>query len=337
MAPLKYSGSAMFRQRVVASVLSNTPLKIDKIRVADQIHPGLQDFEASFLRLIEQITDGKSRSLYIMSTFLIFSPSLLSLIGTVIEINETGTTLRFKPGILLGGRVTHDCGTTRSIGWFIEGLIPLAPFCKSPLQISLSGITNDDIDLSVDTLNNVTFPLLQNFGIYSITCKVKKRGVPPKGGGLVELAIPVIKGSLNPVYIIDEGLIKRVRGIAFATRVSPTIITRVIDSCRKVLNDFLPDVHIHSDHYKGGKDGGDSPGYSLSLVAETTSGALISVERTAKIRRANPLPGMNSDGLGNSVDANMIGGELPETIGEDGAQMLIKEIFSGIIIYYGMF
>ncbi len=41
--------------------------------------PGLQDFEANFLRLVDKLTDG-----------------------TVIEINETGTRLILKPGIILG-------------------------------------------------------------------------------------------------------------------------------------------------------------------------------------------------------------------------------------------
>ena len=45
-----------------------------------------------------------------------------------VEINETGTTLKFKPGYVAGGRATHECGTTRSLGWFIEGLLPLALF-----------------------------------------------------------------------------------------------------------------------------------------------------------------------------------------------------------------
>jgi RNA 3'-terminal phosphate cyclase-like protein len=81
-------------------------------------------------------------------------------IGTKIEINETGTTLRFKPGLLMGGPITHDCGTSRSMGWFIEGILPLAPFCKFPLNLTLSGITNDDLDLSVDILTQVsTFPV----------------------------------------------------------------------------------------------------------------------------------------------------------------------------------
>jgi RNA 3'-terminal phosphate cyclase-like protein len=58
MPPLKYSGSHMFRQRIVAAILSNHTLKIDKIRENDDETPGLQDFEANFLRLIDQITDG---------------------------------------------------------------------------------------------------------------------------------------------------------------------------------------------------------------------------------------------------------------------------------------
>ena len=58
-------------------------------------------------------------------------------------------------------------------------------------------------------------------------------------------------------------------------------VGRVVHACRGVLNKVLPDVHIEVDHFKG-KEGGDSPGYSLSLVAETTSGALLSTERMAR-------------------------------------------------------
>lgn len=59
MAPLKFKGSTLFRQRIVASILSSRPLHISHIREEDQETTGLQDFEANFLRLIEAITDGK--------------------------------------------------------------------------------------------------------------------------------------------------------------------------------------------------------------------------------------------------------------------------------------
>lgn len=246
------------------------------------------------------------------------------IVGTRIEINETGTTLRLKPGILVGGSITHDCGLSRSIGWFLEGIIPIAIFCKNPVELELRGITNDDLDLSMDIFTHVTLPLLKNFGIYNIQCKIKKRGMPPKGGGEVSVVIAPIRDSLSSIYITDEGLVKRVRGVAFCTRVSPTILSRVVESSRAVLNNFLPDVHIHTDHYKGSRDGGDSPGYSLCLIAETSTGALLSIERTAKTRRQTPVPGVTSEeGVG------LQSGEVPETIGTEGAQMLLEEIFSG--------
>jgi RNA 3'-terminal phosphate cyclase-like protein len=328
MAPLKYSGSSMFRQRIIASILSNRILKIDKIRENEEETTGLQDFEASFLRLIESITDGTIFPLFIMLLFIILS------LGTRIEINETGTTLRFKPGVLTGGRVTHDCGLSRSIGWFIEGILPVAPFCKFPLELTFSGITNDDLDLSADILMNVTIPLLKNFGIYNVLFKIKKRGMPPKGGGLIELSVPPIRGSLQSVYLVDEGIVSRVRGTAFCTRVSPTILTRVVDSCRGFLNDFLPDVHITTDHYRGGGrggDGGDSPGYSLSLVAETTTGVLLSVERTARTRRDRPVagvPGLLDQNYSNESEA----ADSPEAVGREGGQLLLQEIYSGGVI-----
>jgi len=293
----------VFRQRISTALLSHNPLMITNIRSNQDTSGsggdgsmtiGLHDFEANFLRLIEKIADG-----------------------CTIEINETGTSLKFKPGILVGGKITHDCGSSRSIGWFIEGILPLAMFCKQPLQLSLTGITNDALDLSVDILQNVTLPLLRNFGINGAKLTVKRRGCPPKGGGIVELYLPITRSSLQPVHIIDEGLVKRIRGVAFCTKISPTIVSRVIDSCRGVLNHVIPDVYINTDHYKG-KEGGDSPGYSLSLVAETTSGVLISVERTANTRKE----GANDNSRG----------ELPEDIGRECAAMLLKEIHMGGVI-----
>lgn len=58
MTTLKYSGGQAFRQRIVSSILSVKNLKIGKIRIDNDEFPGLQDFEANFLKLIESLTDG---------------------------------------------------------------------------------------------------------------------------------------------------------------------------------------------------------------------------------------------------------------------------------------
>lgn len=63
---LKFEGHAQFRLRLALATLSGRPLRISKIRAEDQ-NPGLRDFEASLLRLLEKITNG-----------------------CVVEINETG-------------------------------------------------------------------------------------------------------------------------------------------------------------------------------------------------------------------------------------------------------
>jgi RNA 3'-terminal phosphate cyclase-like protein len=54
-----------------------------------------------------------------------------------------------KPGIINGGSVTHDCPLSRSIGYFLEPLVAIAPFAKKPLQLTLKGVTSDERDLSV--------------------------------------------------------------------------------------------------------------------------------------------------------------------------------------------
>lgn len=63
---LRFRGSQQFRQRLLLATLSGKAIRIDDIRAKD-INPGLRDFEASLLRLLEKLTDG-----------------------CIVEINETG-------------------------------------------------------------------------------------------------------------------------------------------------------------------------------------------------------------------------------------------------------
>ena len=69
--------------------------------------------------------------------------------GTRTDINETGTSLYFVPGLLLGGKIDFDCKLERSIGYYLQVLLCLAPFTKQPLEITLTGVTNDPVDASV--------------------------------------------------------------------------------------------------------------------------------------------------------------------------------------------
>ncbi|KZT26405.1 18S rRNA biogenesis protein [Neolentinus lepideus HHB14362 ss-1] len=246
---LHFSTHQYLRHRLVLSVLSGKPVKIDKIRPEDK-NPGLRDYEVSLLRLLEKVTNG-----------------------TVIEISYTGTAVLLKPGVISGGSVIHECPPSRSIGYFLEAVIMLAPFAKSPFQLTLRGITTDDRDLSVDLIRTVTLPHLQLFGVSDgLELRIKKRGSPPGGGGEIQFLCPIVK-QVKTLNFVDQGKIKRIRGIAHAVRVSPQFSNRMIEASRSVLNRYIPDIYLYSDVYKG-QESGKSPGYALSLLAESTTGAL---------------------------------------------------------------
>ncbi|XP_055434139.1 RNA 3'-terminal phosphate cyclase-like protein isoform X2 [Bubalus kerabau] len=283
---LSYSGCNFLRQRLVLSTLSGRPVKIRKIRARDD-NPGLRDFEASFIRLLDKVTNGSR-----------------------IEINQTGTTLYYQPGLLYGGSMEHDCSVLRSIGYYLESLLCLAPFMKHPLRIVLRGVTNDQVDPSVDVLKATALPLLKQFGIdgESFELKVVRRGMPPGGGGEVFFSCPV-RNVLKPIQLIDPGKIKRIRGMAYSVRVSPQMANRIVDSARSILNKFIPDIYIYTDHMKG-INSGKSPGFGLSLVAETTNGTFLSAELAS-----------NPQGQGAAM--------LPEDLGRNCARLLLEEIYRG--------
>ncbi|KAL4617368.1 RNA 3'-terminal phosphate cyclase-like protein [Arapaima gigas] len=283
---LTYEGCNFFRQRLVLSTLSGKWVKIKNIRSKDD-NPGLQDFEASFIRLMDKITNG-----------------------TRIEINQTGTVLYYQPGLLYGGQVEHDCNPQRSVGYYLEALLMMAPFMKNPLRAVLRGVTNDQKDPSVDTLKVTAISLMKNFGIDGdgLELKIIKRGMPPGGGGEVLFTCPVRK-TIRPVQLTEPGKIKRIRGTAYSVRVSPQMANRLVDSARSILNKFIPDIYIYTDHMKGG-NAGMSPGFGLILVAETTNGTFLSAELAS-----------NPQGQGSPV--------LPEDLGRNCAKLLLEEVYRG--------
>jgi len=82
------------------------------------------EYEISFIRLLDKITNG-----------------------TKIELSETGTNIYYNPGLLNGGELEHDCNVQRGIGYYLEGIMMLAPFCKKPLDLKLRGVTNNTLGI----------------------------------------------------------------------------------------------------------------------------------------------------------------------------------------------
>jgi RNA 3'-terminal phosphate cyclase-like protein len=331
-------GSIQFRLRLIASILSSRPLLLRNIRCDDVDSPGLREHEASFLRLIDRMTNG-----------------------TKIEINATGTQLRFRPGVLLGGDIEHDCPVGgeggdgvvaggRGVGWYLEGIFPLAAFGKEPLRLTLRGITDgtSDVDPSPDYLQSSFVPLLIRLGIGNDadehpppSLRVTRRGSSPLGGGVVHFHCPIVR-EMRPLELVNFGMVKRVRGTAISCRVPPSSAARVAHSAKGVMHRLLPDVWIHTDAHSNNNNGsnkkrgrtergtdvvggggggggcGPSPGLGAILTATTTEGVCLSAECSMdRIDR----------GRDGSIERRRM--ELPEELGRRAAVSLLGEIRAG--------
>lgn len=138
--------------------------------------------------------------------------------------------------------------------------------------------------------------------------KVVKRGFAPQGGGLVTIR-QMYARKVEPVSCTEEGKVKRVRGWVTSAKVSPQLTTRVVDKVREVFNDYIPDVWIHTDHFKKGQ-AGEQAGYAVSLQAETTTGILLTKDFM--------------------FDPAVF--PMPEDLGERCAQALLDEVFVGGVV-----
>lgn len=107
--------------------------------------------------------------------------------------------------------------------------------------------------------------------------------------------------ALTPINVVDFGLVRRVRGVAYTTKMAPSVAARCVDAARGVLNKLLPDVFIYTDPYSGAS-AGLSPGYAVALTAESTTGCAIGAEAVGE------------------------GASLPEDLGRKAALALALEV-----------
>ena len=173
------------------------------------------------------------------------------------SISKTGTRLIFKPGIIDandGMDVQHDCSLERSITYYLEVICILGVFGKTELSVSLTGNTDDMKDQSVDSFTRAFNYLMEQCRAPTANIKVVKRGFAPLGGGLVTVR-QMYARKVEPFSLTEEGKVKRVRGWVTSAKVSPQLTTRVVDKVREVFNDYIPDVWIHTDHFKKGQAG----------------------------------------------------------------------------------
>ena len=260
------------------------------------------------------------------------------------EIAEDGTSLRFVPGVLVGGpNLTHDCSgakAVRGVGFFLEALLLLLPFCKKPTSISLRNVATcgGAVDVGVDHVRMAMLPLLRHALTPPVVGGddppdvsvdiVKRCPWPHARGEVVVRSTGVVKGTLpRAVDLADEGLVKRVRGIAWAVDVSPGLATRCATAAKGVFLNVLSDVYVFTDHTSSpaGVDPKQrTPGFGIALCCETTAGGRIVFELDAAA-----MAGGSATGGAGSLAA---GGVLPEEVGRAAASACMDQVARGGVV-----
>lgn len=140
----------------------------------------------------------------------------------------------------------------------------------------------------------------------SFDLKVIKRGLKPEGGGEIIFKMNPVK-KLKTLHLMENsiGMVKRIRGIVYACKVSPTFANRTVESAKGIMLNFLPDVYLHTDQNKG-KLSGLSAGYGVNLLAETNENVTYACEIVSTEK-----------------------GKLPEDVGKECANKLLDEIYRG--------
>ncbi|CAI5931065.1 unnamed protein product [Closterium sp. NIES-64] len=404
---IRLRGSRNLRQRLVYATLSGRAIRIDDIR-AEAESPGLTEYEASLLRLLEKISNGCVVEINETDQICFPHRHLGPLQHPSLPCPSRTTTLSpLSNGPCIISILSHSLrcpfpSLTSSTRHVPPLSLPHPPFPNLQTIPSRAhprppaGVTNDDRDPSIDTLRTATLPILKRFGVdmAEVELKLVRRGAPPLGGGEVMLRLPIVKQlevrwkglgaedkgregwmgrAISEVVVWeDEGLVKRVRGVAFTARVAPQVANRMVDAARGVLNRLLPDVFIFTDHFSGadsgrlvvslslvwgggegkargvlnrllpdvfiftdhfsGADSGRSPGFGISLVAETTSGCLLSAERAIASCRGEHEGVGGGAGRGGRGGAGGQGEEVPEDLGLQAAQLLLHEVKQGGVV-----
>lgn len=238
-----------FTTRLVLATLSGKSIKISNIR-SDSLNPGLEDYEISFLRLLESVTNG-----------------------SVIEISYTGTSLIYRPGLITGGSFSHNCPTSKSVSYFIIPMLMLAPFSKKKFSIVFKGLTSNKNEVGLDFIKWGFIPLMDKFGIKDVELHTLKRGSYPNAGGEVHLIVNSLIPQPVTTHILEIPNISSIRGIAWCTRVSPSVVNRLVDASRSVLRQTGCEVNITTDVWRG-ENSGKSPGFGLTLFTESKKSPL---------------------------------------------------------------
>ncbi|MBA7593252.1 RNA 3'-terminal phosphate cyclase [subsurface metagenome] len=273
-------GGAILRTALALSAVSWKPVHIYNIR-AKRTKPGLQPQHLRGVEALTKLTNARVEGLELHSK-----------------------ELKFEPSVTEGGRYRVDIGTAGSTTLILQILMLAAAFARKPVEVEITGGTDNPFAPPIDFLKNVTLPVLRRMG-YQGEVECVQRGHYPRGGGIVRAHIEPIE-KLQALRLTEPGRVVHVAGVAHCVRLQANIATRMAHAASKALiKAGHAKVDIRAESYPPTQDPHLGPGTGITIWAETESGAILGASSLGK--RGKPA----------------------DQVGREAAETLIKQLQTG--------
>jgi len=193
----RYSGSGtIVRQAVALAALTGEPVRIANIRVK-RPKPGLQRQHAQVVRAMAELVGGETEGVHVGARELVF-----------------------RPGPNRGAaRFAWDIGSAGSTTLLALAVLPVLAFRPGSTEIEVRGGLFQDFAPSFFHFRDVLLPLVRRMGLRA-QAQMERPGYVPRGGGVLRLRVEPVAGGLRPVMSTPQGEVRRVWGIALASRLA---------------------------------------------------------------------------------------------------------------------
>lgn len=275
-------GGQILRYSLALSALLLKPIEIYNIR-AKRDNPGLRPQHLTAVKAIAELTNAE------------------------VEGAEVGSSrLVFKPRDRLCGDFEFDIGTAGSISLVIQAILPVLLYSGCHSKITIRGGTNAPLSPPIDYMIYVFSHNLVKLGI-DINIKVHRRGHYPRGGGIVNLEVSPLRGSISPIEMISRGKPTQLGVLSYCVKLPHHVAKRQAESALSILRRlFNIEPRVVIETYPPDRDPHLGPG----------SGILVYVETDRGIR-------LGADSLGEK-------GKPAERVGEEAARIFIEDYETGM-------
>lgn len=274
-------GGQVVRTSIALATLAGVEVHVNRIR-DNRPNPGLQAQHVTAITALTKLCNAETEGL-----------------------TQGSRTLTFKPHNLnAAGKLQFHVGTAGSIPLILQALMPCLAFTPTPTQLEFTGGTDVKWSPSIDYIQHVTLPILQQVG-YQANLAVDRRGHYPKGGGVVNFTVTPTR-NLHAINLTRRDQLESIMGVSHCVKLPRHVAQRQADSAvRKLVKEGYDEPQLTIEAYPPERDRHIAPGSGITLLAKFKNG-----------------PILGADSLGER-------GKPAEKVGEECAEKLLEELKTG--------